>query len=143
MFLQLILQSVDTQTIPPPRANYGATVLQCIIFDYYQEDYAKKQREKEEEKPKRVIINYFLLHVMLHYFLVFCCACERIFKTDPIEVEFIHNIYSKIQIFPVYNITNVILKMCCFLMFPRISLIIVKPFYLFFWFLQRFIIERF
>ncbi|CAH2089429.1 unnamed protein product [Euphydryas editha] len=47
-------RSVDTQTIPPPRANYGATVLQCIIFDYYQEDYAKKQREKEEEKPKRL-----------------------------------------------------------------------------------------
>ncbi|XP_072942855.1 dynein intermediate chain 2, ciliary isoform X1 [Epargyreus clarus] len=47
-------RSVDTQTIPPPRANYGATALQCIIFDFYQEDYARKQREKEEEKPKRL-----------------------------------------------------------------------------------------
>ncbi|XP_075981347.1 dynein intermediate chain 2, ciliary isoform X2 [Anticarsia gemmatalis] len=47
-------RSVDTQTIPPPRANYGATALQCVIFDWYQEDYAKKMREKEEEKPKRM-----------------------------------------------------------------------------------------
>ncbi|XP_032519697.1 dynein intermediate chain 2, ciliary [Danaus plexippus] len=47
-------RSVETQTIPPPRATYGATVLQCIIFDFYQEDYARKQREKEEEKPKRL-----------------------------------------------------------------------------------------
>ncbi|CAG5055636.1 unnamed protein product [Parnassius apollo] len=47
-------RSVETQTVPPPRANYGSTALQCIIFDYYQEDYAKKMREKEEEKPKRL-----------------------------------------------------------------------------------------
>ncbi|CAH0695817.1 unnamed protein product [Spodoptera exigua] len=47
-------RSVETQTIPPPRANFGATALQCIIFDYYQEDYARKLREKEEEKPKRL-----------------------------------------------------------------------------------------
>lgn len=45
---------MDTQTIPPHRANFGSTALQSIIFDYYQEDYAKKLREKEEEKPKRV-----------------------------------------------------------------------------------------
>ncbi|KAH9643649.1 hypothetical protein HF086_006125 [Spodoptera exigua] len=48
------MYSVETQTIPPPRANFGATALQCIIFDYYQEDYARKLREKEEEKPKRL-----------------------------------------------------------------------------------------
>ncbi|XP_049877274.1 dynein intermediate chain 2, ciliary [Pectinophora gossypiella] len=47
-------RSVDTQTVPPPRATYGATALQCIIFDYYQEDYAKKLKEKEDEKPKRL-----------------------------------------------------------------------------------------
>ncbi|CAH2042327.1 unnamed protein product, partial [Iphiclides podalirius] len=47
-------RSVETQTVPPPRANYGSTALQCIIFDYYQEDYARKMREKEEEKPKRL-----------------------------------------------------------------------------------------
>ncbi|XP_041984626.1 dynein intermediate chain 2, ciliary [Aricia agestis] len=47
-------RSVDTQTAPPPRANYGATALQCIIYDFYQEDFAKKQKEKEEEKPKRL-----------------------------------------------------------------------------------------
>ncbi|XP_013187744.2 dynein intermediate chain 2, ciliary isoform X2 [Amyelois transitella] len=47
-------RSVDTQTIPPPRANYGSTALQSIIFDFYQEDYAKKMKEKEDEKPKRL-----------------------------------------------------------------------------------------
>ncbi|XP_050550779.1 dynein intermediate chain 2, ciliary isoform X1 [Spodoptera frugiperda] len=47
-------RSVETQTIPPPRANFGATALQCIIFDYYQEDYARKMKEKEDEKPKRL-----------------------------------------------------------------------------------------
>ncbi|CAG4946849.1 unnamed protein product [Colias eurytheme] len=47
-------RSVDTQTIPPPRANYGSTCLQSIIFDFYQEDYARKMKEKEDEKPKRL-----------------------------------------------------------------------------------------
>ncbi|XP_013163256.1 PREDICTED: dynein intermediate chain 2, ciliary [Papilio xuthus] len=47
-------RSVETQTVPPPRANFGSTALQCIIFDFYQEDYARKMREKEEEKPKRL-----------------------------------------------------------------------------------------
>lgn len=47
-------RSVDTQTIPPARANYSATALQCVIFDYYQEDHARRLREKEEEKPKRL-----------------------------------------------------------------------------------------
>ncbi|CAH0590379.1 unnamed protein product [Chrysodeixis includens] len=47
-------RSVDTQTVPPPRANFGATALQCIIFDYYQEDYARKMKEKEDERPKRL-----------------------------------------------------------------------------------------
>lgn len=45
---------MDTQTIPPARANYAATALQSIIFDFYQEDYARKLKEKEDEKPKRV-----------------------------------------------------------------------------------------
>jgi hypothetical protein len=49
---------VDTQTIPPPRANFGSTALQCIIFDFYQEDYSRKMKEKEDEKPKRVKILY-------------------------------------------------------------------------------------
>ncbi|XP_068620599.1 dynein intermediate chain 2, ciliary [Battus philenor] len=47
-------RSVDTQTIPPPRGTYGSTALQSIIFDFYQEDYERKMREKEEEKPKRL-----------------------------------------------------------------------------------------
>lgn len=50
--------------MPPPRANYGATALQCVIFDFYQEDYAKKMKEKEEEKPKRVIRMPFICHLV-------------------------------------------------------------------------------
>lgn len=62
----VFFQSVETQTIPPPRANYSATALQCIIFDYYQEDYAKKLREKEDEKPKRVsMINVYYIKVFI------------------------------------------------------------------------------
>lgn len=40
----------ETQTVPPPRATFGAQVLQWIIFDAYEEDYAAQQREKEKEK---------------------------------------------------------------------------------------------
>ncbi|GBP08465.1 Dynein intermediate chain 2, ciliary [Eumeta japonica] len=48
------LRTVETQSLPPARATYSATALQSIIFDYYQEDYEKKLREREEEKPKRL-----------------------------------------------------------------------------------------
>ncbi|KAJ2948558.1 hypothetical protein O0L34_g7812 [Tuta absoluta] len=47
-------RSVETQTVPPARATYGATALQSIIFDYYQEDHERKMKEKEDEKPKRL-----------------------------------------------------------------------------------------
>uniref|UniRef100_A0A8W7PD55 Dynein intermediate chain 2, ciliary n=1 Tax=Anopheles coluzzii TaxID=1518534 RepID=A0A8W7PD55_ANOCL len=46
-------RSVDTQTIPPPRSSYGASVLQWVIYDSYIEDYAQQQREKEREKEKK------------------------------------------------------------------------------------------
>ncbi|XP_063540251.1 dynein intermediate chain 2, ciliary isoform X1 [Cydia strobilella] len=47
-------RSVETQTIPPARANFSSVALQSIIFDFYQEDYARKLKEKEDEKPKRL-----------------------------------------------------------------------------------------
>ncbi|XP_050674717.1 dynein intermediate chain 2, ciliary [Leptidea sinapis] len=47
-------RSVETQSIPPSRINFGSTALQSIIFDFYNEDYAKKMKEKEDEKPKRL-----------------------------------------------------------------------------------------
>lgn len=50
-------QSVDTQTIPPPRSNYGSSVLQWVIYDSYSEDYAQQQREKEREKEKKPMLH--------------------------------------------------------------------------------------
>lgn len=74
---------MDTQTIPPPRANLGMTALQSIIFDYYKEDYAKKLKEKEDEKPKRVRTFYlFLLLLKLTPALMFQqsgMGCDRFF----------------------------------------------------------------
>lgn len=49
-----ILQSVETQTYPPPRATFSATALQSIIYDFYQKDYESKESEREGEKPKKV-----------------------------------------------------------------------------------------
>ncbi|XP_058818163.1 dynein intermediate chain 2, ciliary isoform X3 [Topomyia yanbarensis] len=46
-------RAVDTQTIPPPRSSFGASVLQWVIYDSYAEDYAQQQREKEREKEKK------------------------------------------------------------------------------------------
>ncbi|XP_058447686.1 dynein intermediate chain 2, ciliary isoform X2 [Malaya genurostris] len=46
-------RAVDTQTIPPPRSTFGASVLQWVIYDSYAEDYAQQQREKEREKEKK------------------------------------------------------------------------------------------
>lgn len=37
-------QNVDTQTIPPPRSQFGASVLQWIIYDSYNDDYAEQQK---------------------------------------------------------------------------------------------------
>lgn len=37
-------RSVDTQTIPPPRSQFGGTVLQWVIYDSYQEDFEEQQK---------------------------------------------------------------------------------------------------
>lgn len=46
-------QSVETQTIPPPRSTYGANVLQWVIYDSYAADFAQTEKEKEKEKDKK------------------------------------------------------------------------------------------
>lgn len=50
MLIPVPQQSVETQTIPPPRSTYGGNVLQWVIYDSYAEDYAQQQKEKEKEK---------------------------------------------------------------------------------------------
>ncbi|XP_030555011.1 dynein intermediate chain 2, ciliary [Drosophila novamexicana] len=37
-------RNVDTQTIPPPRSQFGANVLQWVIYDTYMEDFEEQQR---------------------------------------------------------------------------------------------------
>ncbi|XP_017027731.1 dynein intermediate chain 2, ciliary isoform X1 [Drosophila kikkawai] len=49
-------RSVDTQTIPPPRSQFGANVLQWVIYDSYLENFAEQQKEggkKDERKRGR------------------------------------------------------------------------------------------
>lgn len=46
-------QSVDTQTIPPPRSNYGANTLQWNIYDWYANDFEQQQKEKDKEKKEK------------------------------------------------------------------------------------------
>lgn len=38
--------------MPPPRSEFGANVVQWNIYDSYNEDYARIQREKEKEAMK-------------------------------------------------------------------------------------------
>ncbi|XP_043284310.1 dynein intermediate chain 2, ciliary isoform X2 [Venturia canescens] len=45
-----VVRDMSTQTAPPPTATFNSHVLQWIIFDEYQEDYAQQQREKEKER---------------------------------------------------------------------------------------------
>ncbi|KAJ4437870.1 hypothetical protein ANN_13809 [Periplaneta americana] len=47
------VRSLETQTIPPPRATFSANVTQWIIYDAYQNDFEAQQREKEKEKEKK------------------------------------------------------------------------------------------
>lgn len=47
------MQSVETQTIPPPRSQYGANVLQWKIYDSYAEDFEQQQKEREKKDDKR------------------------------------------------------------------------------------------
>ncbi|XP_055383476.1 dynein intermediate chain 2, ciliary [Condylostylus longicornis] len=51
-------RAIEAQTIPPPRSTFGGTVLQWVIFDSYNEDFEKQQKDKEKDKkgstaPKR------------------------------------------------------------------------------------------
>lgn len=50
--LSFVFQSVDTQTIPPPRSSYGANVLQWVIHDTYSKDFAKNEQEREQKDKK-------------------------------------------------------------------------------------------
>lgn len=43
---------VETQTVPPPRSQFGANVVQWNIYDSYNEDYERQKREKEKEMLK-------------------------------------------------------------------------------------------
>lgn len=43
-------QTVETQTIPPPRSTFGSYVLQWIIYDSYNKDFKESEREKEKDR---------------------------------------------------------------------------------------------
>ena len=51
----IYFQNLETQTIPPPRANFSEQVMQWIIFDAYQQDFEAQQREKEKDKKDKVV----------------------------------------------------------------------------------------
>lgn len=48
----MFYQTVETQTIPPPRSTFGGNVLQWVIYDSYAEDYAQQQKEREKDTKK-------------------------------------------------------------------------------------------
>ncbi|GJQ66498.1 hypothetical protein Trydic_g4490 [Trypoxylus dichotomus] len=43
----------ETQTTPPPMATFSANVLQWVIYDAYQEDYAAQELEKLKERERK------------------------------------------------------------------------------------------
>ncbi|XP_037941712.1 dynein intermediate chain 2, ciliary [Teleopsis dalmanni] len=43
-------RTIETETIPPPRSQFGATVQQWVIYDSYLEDYAQNKELREEKK---------------------------------------------------------------------------------------------
>ncbi|XP_075168505.1 dynein intermediate chain 2, ciliary [Haematobia irritans] len=47
-------RNVETQTIPPPRSQYGANVLQWVIYDSYAEDFEKQQKDRDKKEDKKV-----------------------------------------------------------------------------------------
>ncbi|XP_074093610.1 dynein intermediate chain 2, ciliary isoform X1 [Cotesia typhae] len=49
------VRDMSTQTVPPPIASFNSHVFQWIIFDEYQEDYARQQREKKEKERKQLV----------------------------------------------------------------------------------------
>uniref|UniRef100_W8AIE2 Dynein intermediate chain 2, ciliary n=2 Tax=Ceratitis capitata TaxID=7213 RepID=W8AIE2_CERCA len=46
-------RNVETQTIPPPRSQYGANVLQWNIYDSYADDFEQQQNERDKKDEKR------------------------------------------------------------------------------------------
>ena len=46
------MQDLETQTIPPPRANFSEQVSKSISYDAYQEDYEAQQKEERKKKEK-------------------------------------------------------------------------------------------
>jgi len=51
----ILFQNLETQTIPPPRANFSEQVMQWIIYDAYQQDFEAQQRDKEKDKKDKVV----------------------------------------------------------------------------------------
>ncbi|KDR09636.1 Dynein intermediate chain 2, ciliary, partial [Zootermopsis nevadensis] len=48
-------RNLETQTIPPPRANFSGQVTQWIIYDAYQQDFEAQLREKEKERKDKIV----------------------------------------------------------------------------------------
>lgn len=47
---------MDTQTVPPQRSSYGATVQQWVIYDWYADDFEQQQRDKEKDKKQGAVV---------------------------------------------------------------------------------------
>ncbi|XP_028132775.1 dynein intermediate chain 2, ciliary [Diabrotica virgifera virgifera] len=47
-------RSQETQTTPPPMASFSANVLQWVIYDAYQADYAVQEQERERERREKM-----------------------------------------------------------------------------------------
>ncbi|XP_030376775.1 dynein intermediate chain 1, axonemal [Scaptodrosophila lebanonensis] len=46
-------RSVDTQTVPPPRSQFGANVLQWVIYDSYLEDFEEQQKDSTKQADRK------------------------------------------------------------------------------------------
>ncbi|XP_030375419.1 dynein intermediate chain 2, ciliary-like [Scaptodrosophila lebanonensis] len=46
-------RNVDTQTIPPPRSQYGSNVLQWVIYDTYLADFEEQQKDQSTKHTDR------------------------------------------------------------------------------------------
>jgi len=44
---------VDTQTIPPPRSQFGANVLQWVIYDSYLENFEEQQKDGTKKDDRK------------------------------------------------------------------------------------------
>ncbi|EDV55380.2 dynein intermediate chain 2, ciliary isoform X2 [Drosophila erecta] len=46
-------RNVDTQTIPPPRSQFGANVLQWVIYDSYMENFEESQKDGSKKEDRK------------------------------------------------------------------------------------------